>query len=212
MKVLSVNISALSTLEFEGKHVETGYFKKAVASVYLSSTGVKQDAVADREHHGGPDKACYLFGYNHYPFWRQKYPMVSDDFGLFGENITISNLDESQLRIGDVLKVGAAKIQITQPRQPCFKMGLKFKDQNIVKEFRMADTPGIYVRVLEEGEVMPNDHLQILESDAQAPSVLETFRLIYSQNPEPEQVYTLLQNSFLAEKLKLYIKNKFTLS
>lgn len=211
MKVLSVNISEPQTIEVNGKSEVTGYFKKPVESIHLGSTDVKGDCVIDREHHGGEDKACYLFGFNHYKFLKEYYPEVEYMFGMFGENITIDELDESSLRIGDVLEIGGAVIQITQPRQPCYKMGIKFQDQKIVKAFRLAQTPGIYVRVLKEGIVAKNDLLKLIKTDDKSPSVLAVYRLIYSTNPEREELLQIVGNPYLAVRLKEYIKVKFKL-
>lgn len=211
MKVLSVNTSKPQTITVNGKDEQTGYFKLPVESIYLGKTDVKNDSVVDREHHGGEDKACYLFGYNHYPFWKKKYPNTPFDFGMFGENITVENLDESTLKIGDTFQLGEAIIQITQPRQPCYKMGVKFKNQKIVNQFRKAHTPGIYARVLKEGKVKENDELFLTERDENSPTVLAVYQLIYDKNPDKEKINQLIDNKYIAAKLKQYITNKFNL-
>ncbi|MCL4856573.1 MAG: MOSC domain-containing protein, partial [Flavobacteriales bacterium] len=173
MKVLSVNISKPQTITVNGKEELTGYFKNPVETIYLGKTDVKEDSVVDREHHGGENKACYLYGFNHYEFWKNKYPQTAFDFGMFGENITVENIDESTLRIGDTFEIGEAIIQITQPRQPCYKMGIKFNNQKVVNEFRLSNFPGIYVRVLKEGNVKTNDELKLIDRDNASPIVLE---------------------------------------
>lgn len=211
MKVLSVNISQPTTITVNNKKELTGYFKKSVESIFLGKTDVKNDSVIDREHHGGEDKACYLFGYNHYKFWKELYPNAEYDFGMFGENITVENLDEAKLKIGDTFKLGEAVIQITQPRQPCYKMGVKFNDQKVVNSFRLAQTPGIYVRVLKEGKVQENDELFLIESDKNAPTVLDVYRLIYNKNPTKNELEKVLNNKQIALQLKHYITKKFNL-
>lgn len=211
MKVLSVNISKPQTITVKGEEEQTGYFKLPVETIFLGKTDVKNDSVVDREHHGGEDKACYLFGYNHYPFWKNKYNNVSLDFGSFGENITLENLDESTLKIGDTFQIGEATIQITQPRQPCYKMGLKFNNQKIVNQFRLAHTPGIYVRVLKEGNVKVNDELLLINSTDDAPTVLAVYRLFYNKNPNKTELTQLINNAHVAERLKQYLIKKFKL-
>jgi MOSC domain-containing protein YiiM len=211
MKVLSVNISAPQTITFNGKEELTGYFKTPVKSIYLGKTDVQNDNVIDREHHGGTDKACYLFGHNHYEFWKKTYPNVHFDFGMFGENITLDNLDESILKIGDTFQIGEAVIQITQPRQPCYKLGIKFNNQKIVNEFRMAHTPGIYVRVLKEGNVKVNDKLLLINADDDAPTVLAVYQLIYDKKPHKSELTQLINNAHVAEQLKQYLIGKFKL-
>lgn len=211
MKVLSLNISQPQTIVVNGKSELTGYFKKPVDAIFLGKTDVKNDSVIDREHHGGEDKACYLFGYNHYKFWKELYPNAEYDFGMFGENITLENLDESTLKIGDTFELGEAVIQITQPRQPCYKMGVKFNNQKVVNSFRLAHTPGIYVRVLKEGSVKKNDLLKLIQTDENSPTVLTVYRLIYNKNPTHNELMQIVNNSFVAASLKTYINTKFKL-
>lgn len=211
MKVLSVNISKPQTITVNGKEELTGYFKNPVETIYLGKTDVKEDSVVDREHHGGEDKACYLYGFNHYEFWKNKYPQTAFDFGMFGENITVENIDESTLRIGDTFEIGEAIIQITQPRQPCYKMGIKFNNQKVVNEFRLSNFPGIYVRVLKEGNVKTNDELKLIDRDNASPTVLEVYRLIYESKPNQEKLNQLIENKFIATSLKQYIQKKYTL-
>ncbi|MBE7442664.1 MAG: MOSC domain-containing protein [Flavobacteriales bacterium] len=211
MKVLSVNISKPQTITVNGKEELTGYFKNPVETIYLGKTDVKEDSVVDREHHGGENKACYLYGFNHYEFWKNKYPQTAFDFGMFGENITVENIDESTLRIGDTFEIGEAIIQITQPRQPCYKMGIKFNNQKVVNEFRLSNFPGIYVRVLKEGNVKTNDELKLIDRDNASPTVLEVYRLIYESKPNQEKLNQLIENKFIATSLKQYIQKKYTL-
>lgn len=211
MQVLSVNISLQQTIIVNGKEEKTGYFKTPVKSIFLKENGVEDDSVVDKIHHGGVDKACYLFGYNHYPYWQKQYPNLEFNFGMFGENITVEKLDESALRIGDTLQLGKAIIQITQPRQPCYKMGIKFNNPNMVNDFRLAHTSGIYVRVLKEGAVKEKDKLQLVKRLDAAPTVLEVYRLIYSENPKKEQLLQVVDNPYIANRLKNYIIKKFEL-
>jgi MOSC domain-containing protein YiiM len=211
MQVLSVNISLPQTIIVNGKEEKTGYFKTPVKSIFLKENGVENDSVVDKIHHGGVDKACYLFGYNHYPYWQKQYPNLEFNFGMFGENITVEKLDESALRIGDTFQLGKAIIQITQPRQPCYKMGIKFNNPNMVNDFRLAHTSGVYVKVLKEGAVKEKDKLQLVKRLDTAPTVLEVYRLIYSENPKKEQLLQVVDNPYIANRLKNYIIKKFKL-
>lgn len=209
MKVLSVNISKPTTIVVNGEERQTGFLKKTVEqAIYLGKTGVLHDSVMDRVHHGGEDKACYLYGFNHYNYWEKQYPEVNFDFGMFGENITVDTLDESLLKIGDTFQVGEAIIQITQPRQPCYKIGIKFNDQKIVKLFRLAHSPGIYVRVLQEGWVNKWDELRLIESHKETATVLEIYRLIYARRVDKNDIKKAMNNPFIASRLKEYISKK----
>ena len=136
MKIVSTNIGNKVSFDWSGKTVETGIFKKPVnVPILLGHTDVANDTVCDRENHGGIDKACYFYGANHYSFWKEKYPNLKFEFGMFGENITLDNIDETIIRIGNIYQVGNAIVQISEPRIPCFKLGYKFNAQLIIKEF-----------------------------------------------------------------------------
>lgn len=210
MNALSVNIGSPQTITVNGKNEQTGYFKKPVEHpVFLAKAGVENDSVIDKVHHGGADKACYLYGYNHYHFWKTKYPELHFNFGMFGENITVNILDENNIRIGDVFRIGNATIQVSQPRQPCYKMGLKFNNPEIINSFRSSSCPGIYVRVLEEGFVNKGDLLQLIERDEKSQSVSEIFKLIYTAKPEKADLQNALSNPYLAIRLKEYLTKKF---
>jgi MOSC domain-containing protein YiiM len=124
---------------------------------------VVNDTVADKVHHGDADKACYLYSADHYSFWTDRFPVTDAAPGLFGENITIEGLDEGELSAGDVLQIGTARVQVAQPRQPCYKLGIRFGTQEIVDAFRYSEYPGIYVRVIEGGEVQAGDQVRIIQ-------------------------------------------------
>ena len=127
MKVVSTNIAQPTIIEWNGEQVETGIYKKPTnTSVYLGKTDVKNDAVMDRKYHGGEHKACYFYAANHYEHFKVLYPHLKWEYGMFGENITLNNFEETNIRIGDTFQLGEAIIQVSEPRQPCFKLGVKF--------------------------------------------------------------------------------------
>lgn len=163
MKVISVNIGQKVTVTWRGKPVETGIFKKEVNSpIYLDATDVKNDAVVDRRYHGGLDKACYLYSAEAYEYWKSTYPTVDLSWGAMGENITIEGLVESEIKIGAHYRIGEAVIEIAQPRQPCFKQGIRFGTQKVVKDFINSPYSGIYVRVITPGNVRKGDEMQLI--------------------------------------------------
>lgn len=211
MKVVSVNISKPQEITVNGKPEITGYFKTAVdAPVYLTKNNVTNDFVADTVHHGGIDKACYLYGLNNYQYWKNKYPDLDYEYGIFGENITLDVLDESKLKIGDTFKIGDAIIQVSQPRQPCYKLGFRFNDQKIVNEFRLASCPGAYVRVLQDGKIKKGDALQLIESFNTTQTVLDIYRLVYKQTLMQHEANEALNNPYLANNVKTYLTKKLT--
>ena len=209
MKILSVNVSEPRTVDWKGKEVVTGIFKKSVQEpIYLGKTDVNGDHVIDRRYHGGVDKACYLYGLNHYPFWQSEYPNLEFGSGMFGENITVDNCDESAILIGSIYKIGGAVVQVVQPRQPCFKLGLKFEDQGVLKKFIEQAFSGVYFRVLQEGEVTTGDEFQIEQKDDQNVSVRDFFNMLYGNLGDETKATRLIQHPAIPEQMRDYLAKK----
>jgi MOSC domain-containing protein YiiM len=194
MKVISVNLGEKKEVSWRGKKVYTGIFKYPVnQSIYLGKTDVVNDQVIDRKYHGGIDKACYIYSANHYTFWKTKHPDLDWNYGMFGENITLQGMNESDLRIGDVFELGEAIIQISQPRQPCFKLGIRFRTQKVLKEFIKAPYPGAYLRVVSEGSVALGDELKLIEKGAEELNLARVYELMYqAQKEDVAELKTLL--------------------
>ncbi len=181
MEVLSVNISDPVIINWNGKEVTTGIYKKPVdQAIHLGLENVRNDTVFDRTVHGGTDKACYLYSADYYDYWKNLYPDLEWDYGMFGENITIAGMDESNLRIGSKYQLGEAIVAISQPRQPCYKLGIKFGSQSILRDFILFGHPGTYVRILKTGEVKKGDRLELIEQSNKN-SIQETFTLMYQK-------------------------------
>ncbi|HIP36754.1 MAG TPA: MOSC domain-containing protein [Crocinitomix sp.] len=210
MKVISVNIGAKNIVNWKGKRVQTGIFKKPVNQIVLNLNYVKNDIVVDTNHHAGLDKACYIYSYQSYGYWKKLYPKLSLDFGMFGENVTIDKLDESKIFIGDIYKLGDATVQVTQPRQPCFKLGIRFGNQKIVKQFINAPFPGVYLKVIEKGKVAPNDKFQLIERQHETLSIIEVWNLIYKQNVTSDEINFALSLPYLADACKKSLAKKHT--
>lgn len=157
MKVLSVNIAAETIIQYRGKSVKTGIVKKPVNSITLDFENVVGDTISDRRVHGGINKAVYGYSVKHYNYWKEKYSIVSDTPGFFGENITFDELDESLIHIGDQFQCGDVIIEATEPRFPCFKLGAIFETQKVLKEFMLSGKSGVYFKVLATGEIASGD-------------------------------------------------------
>jgi len=199
MKVVSTNIGDPVAVEWKGQTIETGIYKYPVDyPIFLGAEDVLNDNVINRRYHGGIDKACYLYSADHYPFWQEKYPDVKLEWGMFGENLTVAGLDESAIRIGNTYQIGTAVVQVTQPRQPCFKLGIRFRDQKVVEDFWSLSYPGIYIRVLENGFVRAGDSLILLESNPDSLTVAETFSLFRSENVDVNLISKAIAEPFLA--------------
>jgi MOSC domain-containing protein YiiM len=182
VKIISTNIGCPVTVLKNGKKVATGIYKKSVTQpISLGFTDVVGDAVMDRESHGGIDKACYLYSADHYPFWKDKFPELEWAPGMFGENLTVQGLNEEEVMIGDIYKVGAAIVQISEPRRPCSILGIRFGTQKIVKAFHNSNYPGVYVRVLKEGTVKSGDQFILIER-TEALSIKDIYSLFSSNN------------------------------
>lgn len=206
MKLISINISKPKEIEINGVKELTGYFKQSINKpVFISDLGLEGDSVVDTVHHGGIDKACYLYSYKHYDYWKKNYHRADYDFGMFGENLTIDEFDESLICIGDVFQVGSAILQVSQPRQPCYKMGIRFGDQKIVSDFRKSPYPGFYVRVIQEGIVSLDNDLKLIKRYEEAQSVLEIYQLLYEKEPDQHKSAKALDDPYLSGSVKKYI-------
>lgn len=160
MKLVSLNISDLVQVDFRGKTVGTGIFKKPVAgSVRATRLTLEGDRQVDLRYHGGEHKAIYAYPLEHYAGWAER--LGRDDLapGQFGENFTTEGLLETDVHIGDRFRVGEALVEVTQPRVPCFKLGIAMGDARFVPIFQESELSGFYLRVLEEGDVRAGDSI-----------------------------------------------------
>lgn len=180
MKIVSVNRGEKRLVKWKNAEVETGIFKFPVAeAIMLGKTDVEDDAVVDRKYHGGFDKAVYAYSADHYPYWKNQFPDLEWSRGMFGENLTVGGLDESKMKIGTRYQLGEAEIEVCQPRQPCFKLGIRFNTQSILKTFVQSSFCGVYFRVLKEGKVDVGDEFQPLNEPEGSPTVAEVYALMY---------------------------------
>lgn len=201
MKVISTNIGETKTVSWKGKDVKSGIFKYPVSqSIFLGNTDVENDNVIDRRYHGGKDKACYLYASDHYSYWQEMYPGLDMPWGMFGENLTIEGCFESEINIGDVFKLGETIVQATQPRQPCFKLEFRFHDKDIVRKFVEADFPGVYVRILQVGNVKTGDNMELIERQDSV-SIAEVYKMLYASDFYPE-INKAVNDPFIAESCK----------
>lgn len=211
MKITSTNIARPTTIIWNEKEVTTGIYKTpTIEPIFLGKNEVKNDEVTDRKHHGGEFKACYLFSDNQYEYWKNLYPNLDWNWGMFGENLTVNGLDETKLFIGDIYKVGDALVQVTQPREPCFKFGVKFGNQKALNQFIEHGFSGTYVRVLEEGFVKTGDSFKRVEQAKNSITTWQFFNLLFSKEKNLEFIHLILNNDALPQsirdKLKSFIK------
>lgn len=203
MHIISTNTGEITAVSWRGKSIRTGIYKFPVPGpVFLGKTGVTNDHVVDLKVHGGENKACYLFSSNHYPYWKERFPVLAWTWGMFGENLTVENLDESRINIGDIFEIGEALVQVSQPRIPCFKLGIRFGTPRMVKYFQEYHSPGVYVRVIREGFVSVTDKLILKERRESEISVNGVYSL-FSVNKHNESLrQKALDEPFLSESIK----------
>ncbi len=201
MKIISTNIAKPTTIIWNNKEETTGIYKKPVnKAIFLGNENVENDEVSDRKHHGGEFKACYLFSVDQYDFWKNLYPNLNWELGMFGENLSVSGLNEKEIHIGDIYRIGSALVQVTQPREPCYKFGVKFGTQKVLKEFIENGYPGTYIRILEEGRVKTGDTLQLIEKAKNSISTWELFNLLYSKEKNQDHIKLMIANNALPKK------------
>jgi MOSC domain-containing protein YiiM len=178
VRVISVNVGQPRPVQWNGRTVLTGIFKAPVAGrVLMRALNLDGDRQADLSVHGGPDKAVYVYPSEHYDFWREELPGTDLPWGAFGENLTSEGWEEYEVHVGDRFRIGTAEVVVTQPRMPCFKLGIKFGREDIVPRFLESGRPGFYLRVLEEGEVEAGDAMERIQEDPHRITVVDIVRL-----------------------------------
>ena len=131
----------------------------------LRTLNLDGDRQADLSVHGGPTKAVYAYPSEHYEFWRNEFPEMTLPWGMFGENFTVEGMDESSINIGDKFRIGEAEVMVTEPRMPCYKLGIKFGRSDIIKKFLVSGRSGFYFSVFKEGQVGADDQIEMISRD-----------------------------------------------
>jgi len=176
MRVLSVNVGLPRDVTFGKRRMRTAILKEPVTgAIPLARLGLEGDGQADPKYHGGPDKAVYLYPFEHYAHWADVLSRTDLAPGAFGENLTTEGLLESAARIGDVFEIGSARVRVTEPRTPCAKLGAKFGSMGFVRVFASAGRPGFYLSVVQEGMVEAGDAIVLLSTARERPTVAEVF-------------------------------------
>ena len=164
-EVVSVNVGLPQTLEHNGKQVTTAIWKRPITG-RIAGRGVnlEGDEQADRSVHGGVDKAVYAYAGEDYEWWSAELGSGALGPGTFGENLTVSGIDLNASEVGERWRVGSALLEVSEPRFPCFKLGIRMGDATFLKRFAAARRPGAYLRIIEEGELGAGDRIEIVDS------------------------------------------------
>ena len=166
MRVVSVNVGLPREIEWQGETVLTGIFKTPVVGrIALDPINLAGDGQADSVNHGGLGKAVYAYPVEHYPFWREFLGVDELPFGGLGENVTVEGLDEETTCVGDVLRMGDAELVVTQPREPCYKLAVRWNRKDIVRHFLMSGLSGFYLSVRRTGDLGAGDAIEFIERD-----------------------------------------------
>jgi len=187
VRVLSVNIGRPQEREWKGLRVLTSIFKYPVeGEVRVGSLDLEGDEQADLSVHGGADKAVYLYPSEHYAYWKERLPEEVLTMGNFGENLTTDGVLESDVCVGDELEIGTARVAITQPRLPCYKLQVRFNREEMTKRFYESRRFGFYFRVLREGTVAAGSAIRVVDRDPAQVTVSELIRLYTKDSRDPD--------------------------
>ncbi len=181
MNLLSIQVGTPQSIVHQGREILTSFFKQPIdGPVLVKTLSIEGDTQADLRVHGGRDKAVYAYAADAYSFWNDRYK-TTNPYGSLGENLTFDELDEDKIAIGDIYDLGQCRLQVTQPRFPCFKLGVRFDDPQAVKVFNEFCRPGVYFRVLREGEIESGNSLKLIERVDDFISVKEVYQMKMQQ-------------------------------
>ena len=199
MRLVSVNTALPREVTWHGRGVTTSIYKQPVEGrVTLRKVNLDGDRQADLAVHGGESKAVYCYPIEHYDYWKKELPGRELPMGMFGENFTTDGFLEDAVHLGDQLSVGSARAVVTQPRLPCYKLGVRFQSDDMVKRFLNSRLTGIYFAVVREGDVGAGDDFTVLSRDADAVGLPEITRLYLTKSYTSEDVAILRRAASIA--------------
>ncbi len=208
-RVVSVNVGKPREVRWKGRTVTTGIFKHPVAGrVALRRHNLDGDAQADLSVHGGPHKAVYVYPAEHYPAWRAELPDIDLPLGMFGENLTTEGIAEDTSYIGDQWRVGSAEVRVTEPRMPCYKLGVRFGRDDIVKRFLASGRTGLYLAVIREGDVGAGDTIERLSRSTHGLTVADITRVYVRDKGDVDTLRRLIQLDELSGAWRRYFEQQ----
>jgi MOSC domain-containing protein YiiM len=209
MKLISLNIALPRLVEYNGDPVATGIFKEPVQGpVMLRTLNLDGDRQADLSVHGGVSKAVYAYPSEHYEFWKKELPEMKLPYGMFGENFTTEGMLEDAVNLGDRFRVGDADLMVTEPRLPCYKLGIKFGRPAIIRKFLQSRRTGFYFAVLKEGEVKAGDTIELLGRDANNIAVADITRLYAFEKDDLKTLRRAVKLEALSESWREYFERQ----
>jgi MOSC domain-containing protein YiiM len=192
-----------------GEPASTGIFKEPVhGRVMMRTLNLDGDRQADLSVHGGPEKAVYVYPSEHYAFWKRELPDMELPWGMFGENLTTEGMFETEINIGDRFRIGSAEVMVTQPRMPCYKLGIRFDRTDIIKRFLMSERSGFYLSVLREGEVGTGDEFGLIQKNSSGVRVVDVTRLYSSEKRNVDLMRRAIATEALPSSWREYFQTR----
>ena len=191
MKIAGIAIGGIEEIPYRGKKIKTGIFKKPISDpIFLGQEGLAGDIQVDRKNHGGPDKAVYAYSLENLRYWSKLRNEPDYASGHMGENLTLEGLDDHTVSIGDQFKIGSAIVEVTQPRVPCFKLGIRMEKPQFVGEFLTSGRTGFYLRVIHEGLIGLGDGVTRIHQDPRKVSIPNAMKALIK---DTDQAYWITQ-------------------
>ena len=190
-------------MSWDGEIIKTGIFKEPVNNLLeVKGVNIAGDDQADRKIHGGINKSIFAYPVEHNENWRNEYPAKEMPFGMFGENLTTEGIFEDKVNVGDTFKVGTTELIAVQPRMPCYKLGIRFNDQEIQKKFLQTSFSGIYFKIAIEGSIKSGDSISLLEKDPNNITILDIYSILRKMVGK-SAIINALKLKHLPEELKI---------
>jgi MOSC domain-containing protein YiiM len=209
LKLISVNVSLPRIVEYNGEPVATGIFKEPVQGpVMVRRLNLDGDGQADLSVHGGVSKAVYAYPSEHYEYWKKELPQMELPYGMFGENFTTEGMLEDGVHVGDRFRIGGAELMATEPRLPCYKLGIKFGRPDIIKRFLQSRRTGFYFAVLKEGEVETGNVIELLERDRNNIAISDITRLYAFKKDDLVMLRRVVGLASLSESWREYFQSR----
>jgi len=209
MKLISINVGLPREITVAGKTVRTSIWKYPVQGrIRVSTLNLDGDQQSDLSVHGGVDKAVYLYPSEHYSYWRTQFADLDLPWGAFGENFTSEGILEDQVTIGDRLRVGSAEFMVTQPRMPCFKLGIRFNRRDMVKRFLESKRSGFYLSVTREGEVENGNAIEFTEKRKTGVTITDIVNLYTIDSENQELLHRATELAALPQSWKDYFRKR----
>ena len=204
MKVISVSVGKPEIIKTKNEGlVSTAIFKKQVSGrVKVNQFNLEGDAQADLSVHGGWSKSVYVYPHEHYAFWKSELPEIAFENGNFGENLTTEGLLETEMFVGDRVRIGTAEFGVTEPRMPCYKLGVRFGRSDIIRRFLQSHRSGFYLTIMKRGELGAGDPVEILGRDENKVSISDIVRLFVQDKDDTETMSRALRVELLPERWK----------